>query len=115
MMIQLFKRRADGTIDFADSYVPETMDKMNELLALGYEPVQVENEGRYKDTGELLTDEELDAIRNAPRAKTANDILGENLVKQRLVALKAEKARDNLGKQLVGLKLDVMKIKGGTV
>lgn len=45
--------------------------------------------------------------------KTNVDVMGEQLVQERLERLKAKQQRDALGKEIVGIKLSVMQLKGG--
>jgi hypothetical protein len=60
-MKQVFKQRDDGTIDFIDSIV------VNSVVPKGYVEVTQEDQGKYNSEGRKLTEAELEAIQNSPQ------------------------------------------------
>lgn len=69
MQTQVFKQREDGTIDYVDNILVG-----DGVIPEGY--IQIpEGEVYNGDTGKLLTDAELDAIRNSPKPLTDSELL----------------------------------------
>jgi hypothetical protein len=62
---------------------------------------------------EGLSQEEIDAIRNAPKPPSDLDIIGQQLVEKDLQILDLQQQNDILGQQLVSMELRLLQLEGG--